>query len=78
MLGVKPLAKHMTELLLEGKISTDAARADGYSLIPVHAWSHTVSDVVEAAALLGRTGAFEVITPSALMKAVASNVDPTR
>ena len=46
------------------------------SLIPVHAWSHNVSDVVAVAAALEATGHFEVVTPTALLKAVAQNVIP--
>lgn len=48
-----------------------------YSLIPVHAWSHNVSDVVELAGLLEETGQFEIVTPSSLMSAVAANVKPS-
>ena len=47
------------------------------SLIPVHAWSHNVSDVVAVAAALEATGHFEVVTPTALLRAVAQNVPPT-
>ena len=55
---------------------TDESSADGYSLFPVHAWSHNVSDVVAVAKGLEGTGYFEVVTPSALLKAVAQNVRP--
>lgn len=64
MLGVKPMIENMKLLMLEGKISRSATAADGYSLIPVHAWSHNVTDVVEIAAALEATGHFEVVTPT--------------
>ena len=76
MLGVKPLIASMKLLLLERKINRDANSANGYSLVPVHAWSHNVSDVVEVARALEETGDFEVVTPSALLAAVAKNVPP--
>ena len=37
----------------------------------MHAWSHNVSDVLQVAKMLQATGHFEVITPSALLAAVA-------
>ena len=77
MLGVRPLVARLRALLAAGKISTDAGDADGYSLVPVHAWSHNVSDVALAARLLAATGDFEVVTPTALMQSVAANVAPS-
>jgi len=53
---------------------TDSTRSDGYSLIPVHAWSHTLSDVLEAAALLEKDGRFDVVMPGELVRRVAGNV----
>lgn len=76
MLGVEPLIKNMERLLLERKIDTDATSADGYSLFPVHAWSHNVTDVVTVSKALEATGYFETVTPSELLKAVAQNVKP--
>jgi len=76
MLGVTPLVNHMVRLLIERKINTDATSADGYSLFPVHAWSHNVTDVVAVAKALEATGSFETVTPSELLKAVAQNVKP--
>eukprot|EP01050_Picozoa_sp_SAG11_P027683 SAG11_NODE_7110_length_1192_cov_1.130833_1_plen_84_part_00 len=78
MLGVKPLVERTVELLLSRKISTEAARADGYSLFPVHAWSHNVSDVVTAVKLLEATGDFKALTPTKLLEAIAANVAPDR
>ena len=48
----------------------------GYSLFPTHAWSHNVTDVVDAVRLLEETGQFEAVTPTELMAAVAKNVHP--
>jgi len=44
-----------------------------YSIIPVHVWTHNVSDVVEAAALLGNDF-FDVVTPEELFSRVNTNV----
>eukprot|EP01044_Picomonas_judraskeda_P012838 COSAG03_NODE_1880_length_3396_cov_33.248408_5_plen_145_part_00 len=76
MLGVTPLIKLMERLLMEQKINTDATSADGYSLFPVHAWSHNVTDVVTVSERLEATGFFETVTPSELLQAVAQNVKP--
>ena len=76
MLGVHPLVEQMKLQMIEGKISRDLTQANGYSLCPVHAWSHNVSDVVMAAKLLEATGKFEIVTPTALLRAVAQNVVP--
>lgn len=46
MLGVDAMVVQMVKLLLERKITKDASHADGYSLIPVHAWSHNVTGIV--------------------------------
>ena len=74
MLGVRPMIEAMKLQLFERKITRDATSADGYSLFPVHAWSHNVSDVVEVVRALEETGNFEVMPPSALLAAVAKNV----
>lgn len=39
--GVQPLVDRLTQL---PKSSTSA---NGYSLIPVHAWTHTVADIMQ-------------------------------
>lgn len=78
MLGVKALVRNMKRLLFERKINTSPSSADGYSLFPVHAWSHNVSDVVAVAKELEASGHFEVVTPSALLAAVAQNVKPSK
>jgi hypothetical protein len=76
MLGVVPLVARFKSLLAAGTISTDAADADGYSLVPVHAWSHNVSDVVKAARMLEALGDFEIVTPTQLLRGVAQDVKP--
>jgi hypothetical protein len=56
--------------------STDATSADGYSLIPLHAWSHTVSDA--RAVMVGvqalAPGRFEFVAPDELVARVAAFV----
>mmetsp|Transcript_19783 Transcript_19783/g.41301 ORF Transcript_19783/g.41301 Transcript_19783/m.41301 type:complete len:536 (+) Transcript_19783:40-1647(+) len=47
---------------------TDSSTSDGYSVIPVHAWSHNVTDVVRAAAMLEEDGRFDVVLPSELVQ----------
>merc|ERR1711871_1214465 len=74
MVGVSGLVRQMQALLKQGNITTSSLSPDGYSLFPVHAWSHTYADVVEAARLLQATNDFEVITPSQLLADVVANV----
>lgn len=76
MLDVTPLARHLETLLFSGKINVEQDSSDGYSLIPVHAWSHNVTDVVQLAGLLEASGNFEIISPTELLRAVAKNVIP--
>ena len=76
MLGVDGLVENMERLLMERKINTDPSSANGYSLFPVHAWSHNVTDVVRVSKALEATGYFETVTPSELLRAVARNVQP--
>ena len=74
MLGVQPLIDALKSM------PRDASSADGYSVVPVHAWSHTYADVVAVAAALASDsdgdsddGVVEVVSPSELMRRVASN-----
>ena len=46
---------------------TDSTTKDGYSVIPVHAWSHNVTDIVRAAEMLEEDGRFDVVLPSELI-----------
>ncbi|GMH71775.1 hypothetical protein TL16_g05741 [Triparma laevis f. inornata] len=52
----------------------DVTSSDGYTVIPVHAWSHTVSDIVAAAQLLEEDGRFDIVLPEELLSRVAKNV----
>lgn len=62
MLGVDALVKHLKAL------PKDDARVDGYSLIPVHAWSHTYADVVDVVNKLTAAGGFDIVLPSELLR----------
>ncbi|GMH77575.1 hypothetical protein TrST_g5712 [Triparma strigata] len=53
---------------------TDITSSDGYTVIPVHAWSHNVTDIVEAAQLLEEDGRFDIVLPEELLRRVAENV----
>ena len=52
---------------------TDVSSEQGYSLIPVHAWSHTVTDVLKVKEILERDGRFEVVLPSELVRRVVAH-----
>ena len=56
----------------------DGSSADGYSLIPLHAWSHSVGDalLVKQALEAAAPGAVEVVTPSELVARVVANLRP--
>ena len=54
------------------RLSVDPRDPSSYSLIPVHVWTHNVSDVVRTAGLLG--DAFDVVTPEELVARLRSNV----
>jgi hypothetical protein len=64
MLDVDPLAKYMRESVLPQPGARDPTSANGYSLIPVNAWSHNVSDVLRTANLLNSGG---LTAPSAVI-----------
>jgi hypothetical protein len=64
----------LAEALMKLPNLTDGTSSDGYSLIPVHAWSHSVSDVLECVQLLEADGRFDVVLPSELVERVAKNV----
>ncbi len=55
----------------------DPTSAAGYSLVPLHAWSHTVSDalaVVEAVAAAGADAGVRFVTPDVFVDAIVANV----
>ena len=53
----------------------DPASAAGYSLVPVHAWSHTVADVAEVMRLVeAGGGGVEAVTPDAFVARIQGSV----
>ena len=52
----------------------DPTSADGYSVVPLHAWSHSYSDLVQAAGALRAAGGIDIVLPSELLQRVADNV----
>ena len=70
MLGVNPMIEYFKMQLKKGIINTNASDVNGYSLVPVNVWSHTVDDVVKVAKALEQTGNFEIITPTTLLDEV--------
>ncbi|HEX3072266.1 MAG TPA: T9SS type A sorting domain-containing protein, partial [Ignavibacteriales bacterium] len=62
---------------LAGKLNSASRNkysADGYSLIPVHVWSRSVSDVLECAALLDSN--VVVVTPDVFVSLIKKNLAP--
>ena len=53
---------------------TPSAEA-GYSLVPVHVWSHTVADVVAVKALLD--SGVDVVTPDVFVQRIVANLQPS-
>lgn len=47
--------------------SKDPTTAGGYSLVPVHAWSHNVTDIQTVANALRRLGGFRVVGANELV-----------
>ncbi len=76
MLGVKSIIKHLKTLLQNKEINSNIDDVNGYSLIPVNVWSHSVDDVVTVANALIQTGNFEIITPTELLNDVKTNCKP--
>ena len=69
MLGVDGMIAALTALPCR-----DKSMAEAYSVVPVHAWSHNLTDVMRVVAALEEAGGFEVVLPSELLIRVASNV----
>jgi hypothetical protein len=69
----KNVTSLVTALLAQ---STDVTTSAGYSLIPLHAWSHNVTDArtvmeaLEAAA----PGQVEVVTPDVFVARIVANI----
>lgn len=70
MLGVDALIKALAR---QPKTPENAA---GYSVIPVHAWSHSYADVVKVAQGLQALGGIDIVTPSELIARVKANIKP--
>ena len=64
MLGVQPLIDALLAL------PRNPSSADGYSVVPVHAWSHSYADVATVAAALEASGGVDVVAPSELLRRV--------
>jgi hypothetical protein len=56
--------------------SRDGTSAGGYSLIPLHAWSHNVTDARTVQALVNAAapGAVEFVTPDVFVARIVANV----
>ena len=68
MLGVTAL---VDRLLAMPRAPTSA---DGYSIVPVHAWSHSYADIVSVAQALQDSGHVDVVLPSELLRRVNEQV----
>lgn len=57
------------------RMPRDPASAAGYSLVPVHVWSHTVADVVRTVtAIANDLHGLQVVTPTELLRRVRAHV----
>ena len=53
----------------------DPASPDAYSLIPLHVWSHNVSDAAAVLALLQAAGGgVDIVTPDVFVARIVANV----
>ena len=78
MIGVGAMVERFKELYRSQAINGNRKSTDGYSLVPVNVWSHSVADVVAVAQGLEKLGNFEIVTPSALLEGVAKYCGPGR
>ena len=67
-LGVKPM---ISRLLSMPRVSSSP---DGYSIIPVHVWSHSYADVLSIATALEASSGVDVVLPSELISRLEENV----
>jgi len=74
---VDAVVQHIKTHMQSYASSTVLSSPDAYSLIPVHAWTHSYADVVRAAQLLTAQGDIEVVTPAALVQRFIDNVKPS-
>ena len=70
MVGVQA----MIAKLLALKDENDSASPNSYTLIPVHAWSHTLKDVSEIVAALPNEK-FDIVLPSEMLNRIKNNVE---
>jgi len=56
----------------------DPSSSQGYSVIPVHAWSHDYNDVLAVAKGLAEAGNIDIVLPSELVRRYKENVGPQR
>lgn len=56
----------LVSAMIQSATVTDRSNPQAYSIIPVHAWTHNLTDVKLAAEALEATGRFEVVSPSVL------------
>merc|ERR1712217_20618 len=64
MVGGKTMIEYLK------KMSKDPSKPEGYSVIPVGAWSHSYADIVTVVEALEKEGGFEVVLPSELVARV--------
>lgn len=69
-LGIEAMANLLSSL------PRDSSTVEGYSLVPVHAWSHTLADVVQLVQMLNASaaGGIEVVTPQQLVDRMRSSI----
>ena len=77
MLGVGAMVERFKKLYRSRTINGKRNSTDGYSLVPVNVWSHSVADVVAVAQGLEKMGNFEIVTPSGLLEDVAKYCGPS-
>jgi len=56
------------------RLPKDPSKVDGYSLIPVNAWSHSYADILEVARGLQKAGGFDVVLPSELLRRLGASM----
>ena len=68
MYGVDQLVQQLSTL------TKNINNKGGYSMIPVHAWSHNYDDVVNVVNQLNALGGFDVVSPTAFVDKFVKNV----
>jgi hypothetical protein len=58
------------------RMPRDPAQPEGYSLVPLHAWSHTVADAAQVMALVeaAAPGVVQAVTPAEFVARIVANV----